>query len=83
MVHEEYTQLIKKRYEAASRENYEQRGYYTCVMMAPSQYLTERSMLRYVQAHPTASLKELFVYFEKITPEGLAPGDNGADLLDG
>ena len=81
-IHEEYTEIIKKRYEAVSHENYEQNGYYTCVMMAPSQYLTEHSMLRYVQAHPTASLKELFVYFNKITPDGLAPGDNGVDLMD-
>jgi hypothetical protein len=81
-VHEEYTELIEKRYARPSKDDYEQYGYYDWVLHAPYQYKTEASMLGYVKAHPNATLRELFVYFDKITPDGLAPDDDGADLMD-
>ncbi|MCD8353755.1 MAG: hypothetical protein LUC47_05530 [Clostridiales bacterium] len=80
--HEEYTKLIKERYEHLAPESYEQQGYYYCALYAPYQYETEEAMLAYIKQNPTATLKEVFDYFGEITPPGLAPGDDGADLLE-
>lgn len=79
-VHEEYTALITARYQKPERDNYEGCGYYDWVLLAPGQYKTEASMLRYAKANPDATIKDLFDYFNKITPDGLAPDDDGADL---
>lgn len=81
-VHEEYTKLIQERYSGVDRNNYEQYGYYLAIYHAPAQYMTEASMLSYAKRNPNATAKELFDYFNKITPDGLAPGDDGADLLE-
>lgn len=80
--HEEYYALIKERYESESKKGYEQAGYFATVLYAPWQYKVEISMLNYTKQHPNASLKEMYSYFNKITPIGLAPGDDGADLLE-
>ena len=80
-VHEEYERIIKQRYLAEKSKSYETRGYYDWVLMAPAQYLVEPSMLSYVKEHPNATLKEVFCYFDEIVPDGLAPGDDGEDLL--
>ena len=39
-------------------------------------------MLEYAQKHPEADMKELIGYFDKVAPDGLAPGDDGEDLAD-
>ncbi|MCD7838216.1 MAG: hypothetical protein LUG65_04815 [Clostridiales bacterium] len=80
--HEEYTKLIKERYERFAQESYEQRGYYSCALFAPYQYENEEVMLAYIKQNPIATLKEVSDYFSEITPPGLAPGDDGADLLE-
>ena len=79
-VHEEYQSIIKQRYGNERSKSYEKRGYYDWVLMAPQQYLVEYPMLSYVKEYPEATLKEVFCYFDRITPDGLAPGDNGEDL---
>ena len=79
-VHEEYQNIIKERYGGEKSLSYEKRGYYDWVLMAPSQYRIESSMLSYVKKHPKATLEEVFHYFDRIAPGGLAPGDNGEDL---
>ncbi|MCD8115944.1 MAG: hypothetical protein LUE21_02315 [Oscillospiraceae bacterium] len=79
-VHEEYVAVISERYGQIKNESYEMGGYYSCVSLAPEQYKVEASMLAFVKNHPDASLKEVCDYFGEITPVGLAPGDDGADL---
>lgn len=81
-VHEEYKALITKRYSRPAPDDYENYGRYIWVLQAPEQYKTEASMLSYAKSHPNATLRELFNYFNKITPDGLAPGDDGADLME-
>lgn len=71
--HEEYTKLIKERYEHLAQESYEQQGNYYCALHAPYQYKTEEAMLAYIKQNPTATLKEVSDYFSEITPPGLAP----------
>lgn len=80
-VHEEYTALIKERYSHMQGESYEMQCAYYAALYAPYQYRTEASMLKYVKSHPGATLREVCNYYDKITPIGLAPGDDGADLL--
>ena len=36
----------------------------------------------FVESHPHATARELFEFFNVTAPEGLAPGDDGADLLE-
>ena len=81
-IHEEYTELIRKRYAHMKGESYEMQANYYAVYYGPHQYKTESSMLAYIKEHPQATLKEVCNYFNKITPDGLAPGDSGADLLE-
>lgn len=38
----------------------------------------ENEMIRYLEAHPNAAAQEIYHFL----PEGLPPGDDGADLLD-
>ncbi len=80
--HEEYTKLIKERYEHLRNQSYEMMGDYDWALLAPESYCVETPMLSYVKKHPNASLREICKYFSEITPPGLAPGDDGADLLE-
>ena len=39
-------------------------------------------ILEFMNENPGATLKELWRYFDENVPDGLAPGDDGADLFD-
>ncbi|MCD8327599.1 MAG: hypothetical protein LUC25_00715 [Ruminococcus sp.] len=80
-IHEEYTKIIEERYGQYKNGTYEERGDYSWIFDAPEQYLTEGKMLDYVKKNPEATLKDIAYYADKITPDGLAPGDDGSDLL--
>lgn len=80
-VHEEYTKLIEERYAASQSESYAMQAAYYGAYYGPYQYKTEASVLAYAKKHPNATLKDICDYFDQITPDGLAPGDDGADLL--
>lgn len=80
-IHEEYMALIEKRYKATLSESYAMQADYYWAYYAPFQYKVEASMLAYVKKHPNATLRDICNYFVRIAPEGLAPGDDGADLL--
>ncbi|MCC8191834.1 MAG: hypothetical protein LIO41_02175 [Ruminococcus sp.] len=80
-VHEEYTKIIEERYGQYKNGTYEEKGDYSWIFDAPEQYLTEEKMLEYVKSHPKATIKEVSCYAGNITPIGLAPGDDGSDLL--
>lgn len=81
-VHEEYLSILESRFPEAQNGDYETRGYYDGIYYGPDQYQNESEMLEYLKKNPKATLKEAFAYFDDITPDGLAPGDDGADLLD-
>lgn len=81
-IHEEYTKIIKERYGQYKNGTYEEKGNYLWIVNAPEQYQNESEMLEFVEKNPNATLKEVFSYWNKITPAGLAPGDDGADLLE-
>lgn len=81
MGHGDYIQEIARRYQKVSQEGYFEKGQYSAVLYGPAQYRNEADMLRYIQRYPQATLHEVFLHFMEITPPGLAPGDNGADLL--
>lgn len=78
--HDEYIDVIEKRFSHLRNESYEMMGYYDWLLLAPASYCVEAAMLAYVKSHPNADMKELCNYFDQIAPDGLAPGDDGADL---
>ncbi len=80
----EWVQLVRDRYEPEpdAEMSYEEEGYLLCLLNAPEQYENEDEMLAYAKARPEATMKELVEYWDSITPDGLPPGDDGADLLD-
>ena len=45
-------------------------------------YLFTNEMVAYIESHPDADRKELWRYFDETVPDGLAPGDDGLDLLE-
>ena len=84
----EYQNLIVERYgkivypDGEHPVSYEMYNDYLAMLNMPKGYQNEKEMLAYAEAHPDATLKDLLHYFVLITPPGLAPGDDGADLLD-
>ncbi len=81
-VHEKYIEIITERYGRYENGTYEEKGDYLWIINAPEQYQNEDEMLDFVEKNPNATLKEVNNYWDEITPDGLAPGDDGADLLE-
>ncbi len=80
-VHEEYTKIIEERYSGLKNNSYEMKANYLTAFYAPHYYGTEEAVLNYVKENEKATLAEVANYFNEITPSGLAPGDDGSDLL--
>lgn len=80
--HEEYIALVEKRYGPLKKNSYEDYANYGWLKDAPGAYLVEEEMLEFMKTHPNATSRECCFYFHEVTPDGLAPGDDGADLLD-
>jgi hypothetical protein len=81
IVHEEYTKIIEERYAGLQSQSYEMQAMFYGVYYGPYQYRVEESVLQYVKTYPDAPLKDVCDYFFSICPIGLAPGDDGTDLL--
>lgn len=83
-----YMKLIEKRFHdqvfdaAGKPRDNKIHGDYLCALEAPFDYQNESEMMEYVESHPEASIEDVSHYFDLITPNGLPPGDDGADLLD-
>lgn len=80
--HEKYVKIITERYGRYKDGSYEEKGNYYFALLAPEQYQNEDEMLDFVEKNPNATLKEVSLYWSKITPDGLAPNDDGTDLLE-
>ncbi len=80
-VHEEYTKKIEERYGQYKNGTYEESNDYLWVLEGPEDYQTEAVMLDYVKKHTSATLKDVFKYFNEVTPDGLPPGFDASDLL--
>lgn len=57
-------------------------GYAEMFIYGSQQYEIEKEAELFVKEHPDATARELFEFFDRTAPEGLAPGDDGKDLLD-
>lgn len=86
--HTPFVQLMVQRYhdtvydETGAEKDYEAYADYLALINGPREYGVEPEMLRYAKGRTDATVKELLEHFYEITPEGLAPGDDGADLLE-
>lgn len=78
----EYVKLIFERYDPGDTPSYAEENDFLWLLNAPEQYEVEKEMLKYAKEHPEADMKELLDHFDSIAPEGLAPGDDGSDLMD-
>ena len=77
----EYRELFEKKY-SKGKMDYAEEMDFKFMANAPEQYGVEDEMLEYLKNNPDATVVELFDQFDKIAPEGLADGDDGADLLE-
>ena len=71
MIREKYVDKIKD--NPKTPEEVAEFDNFFWILGAPEQYENEEEMAEYLNSHPNATLKELFDYFEKITPIGLPP----------
>lgn len=79
MKESEFVQLMRKKFQKEEM-SLEEKTKFGFLINAPEEYETEPEMLAYVKKHPEASMDELLEYFDKITPDGLSPADDGSDL---
>ena len=79
-----WVQYVREHYEPAVdvEMSYEDENNLLWLLNAPEEYQVEDEMLEYAQKHPDADMKELIGYFDKVAPNGLAPGGDREDLAD-
>lgn len=77
-----FEKLIRDRYEPDGDMEFNEESKLLLLLNGPFHYQNEEEMLEYAEAHPDATMDELIDYWDSITPDGLAPGDDGADLLE-
>lgn len=75
-----YKELFTERYKKDDFELREENRI-LFLLYAPEDYEVENEMLEMLEAKPDATMDELVEYFDNIAPDGLAPNDDGADLL--
>lgn len=77
----EYKELFEKKYKKEFTE-YRDKMNYGFMLDAPEQYGVEDKMLDYLKKNPNINVLGLLDYFDEIVPDGLAPNDDGLDLLE-
>ena len=78
----EFEKLIRERYEPDGEMEFNEESKLLLLLNGPLHYQNEEKMLEYAENHPDATMDELIDYGDSITPDGLAPGDDGSDLLE-
>ena len=76
-----YVEVLDERLKK-DNPSYAEENKFLFMKYAPSDYYFEDEMLEYLTSHPDATLDEVYDYFDANVPDGLAPDDDGADLLD-
>jgi|GEM_PF-2653834 len=78
-----FVQKMKKRFRAyLQSDDPETVGEIEMFIHGSQQYEIEEEAEAFVESRPHATARELFEFFNATAPEGLAPGDDGADLLE-
>lgn len=78
----DYVRLMFERFDLGDTPNYAEENDFLWLLNAPEQYGVEEDMLEYAEKYPEADMRELLAFFDAIAPDGLAPGDDGLDLMD-
>lgn len=76
-----YKELFETRY-MKENQSYKEKADYLFMIGAPEEYDVEDEMLEYLINNSNATIDDVYNYFDKIAPYGLAPNDDGSDLLD-
>ena len=79
-IHKAYLDLLQKRYGHLQDLDYEHHGNYIWISQAPEHYLSEKGMFFFAKTYPASTMRDLLNFFTLITPDGLAPDDDGEDL---
>lgn len=81
MTRSEFRELVAKRLEYLAKDDQNRQDIEDLADFCHGYEFTDE-ILKYMDDHPNATMKELWTYFDETVPPGLAPGDDGADLLD-
>lgn len=74
---------MEKRFERfLHSEDEDERTAAQLFIYGSQQYEIEEEALAFLQETPEPTAKELLDFFDATAPEGLAPGDDGLDLLE-
>ncbi len=76
-----YREIFEKMYSGCKDKDYASETTYLFMLNAPEEYEKEKEMTVFMEGNPDASLREVFDYFNQITPDGLSPADDGTDLI--
>ena len=83
MKHEsEYVELVRELFEPEGDMEYNEETKLLLLLNGPDQYGNEEEMLEFLKDHRDITMDELIDYWDSIAPDGLAPGDDGEDLLE-
>lgn len=77
-----YREVLSDRYGDSVNSDYATETMYDFMLDAPEEYENEEEMLEYLEKNPDCTLRDVFDYFNVITPDGLSPNDDGGDLAD-
>lgn len=75
-----YKERFEELYSADKNGDYASETMYYFMLNAPAEYGKEEEMLSFIMSSD-ASLRQVFDFFNEITPDGLSPLDDGEDLL--
>ena len=81
-IESEFIQLVRERWDVEGDMTVEDENNLIFLLNGPEHYQVEPEMLAYAKQHPNATTRDMLTYFTQIVPPGLAPGDDGADLLE-
>lgn len=78
----EFVKLVRDRFDHGQKMTYAEEARFLWLLDAPEAYHNEDKLLKYLGEHPEATMDEAMDYWMSITPEGLPPGMDPAELLE-
>ena len=76
-----YRDLFSAKYSGMTDMDYATETMYEFMLNAPEAYRTDKQIIEFMEKNPEATLREVFDYFNEITPDGLSPDDDGEDVI--
>lgn len=77
-----YNEAFVAKYGSQPDMDYATETMYEFMLNAPKAYRKEKQMIEFMESNPDATLRQVFDYFNEITPDGLSPDDDGEDIIE-